>query len=170
MHLSIKSSLEEAANVSKNYFSKKAHKCHINVNDLALLTNTGKANKIQPNFIGPFIVTDTTHLDENVATIEALDAPSRPQTVSTLQAQKSRIQKITVIYCGRSTTTIHPLHKKALRQCNFVKIVGKVLPKKYFFCRFNHLQSQVSGVPSNGGLLYINENCCFDSAAAEDDR
>uniref|UniRef100_A0A915K500 Uncharacterized protein n=1 Tax=Romanomermis culicivorax TaxID=13658 RepID=A0A915K500_ROMCU len=48
MYQSIKSNLEKAADVSKDYFDKKAHKCNMNVNDLVLLINMLKANKIQP--------------------------------------------------------------------------------------------------------------------------
>uniref|UniRef100_A0A915JFG4 Uncharacterized protein n=1 Tax=Romanomermis culicivorax TaxID=13658 RepID=A0A915JFG4_ROMCU len=84
MYESIKTNIDKAAKVSKKYFDQKAHRCKINVNDLVLLTNMSKANKIQPNFIGPFIVTDTAHLDGNIVTIDALHAPSQPQTVSTL--------------------------------------------------------------------------------------
>uniref|UniRef100_A0A915JM01 Integrase zinc-binding domain-containing protein n=1 Tax=Romanomermis culicivorax TaxID=13658 RepID=A0A915JM01_ROMCU len=79
MHESIKYNLEKAPNISKNYRDKKGHKGDININDLA--------NKIQPNFIGPFIVTHTAHLDKNIVTIEALDAHGRPQTVSMLRSK-----------------------------------------------------------------------------------
>uniref|UniRef100_A0A915IAC2 Uncharacterized protein n=1 Tax=Romanomermis culicivorax TaxID=13658 RepID=A0A915IAC2_ROMCU len=108
MYESIKSNLVKAADVSKNYFDKKAHKRNINVNDLVLLTNMGKANKIQPDFIGPFIVTDTTHLDEN--TINTLDTPSQPQVVSTLRLRPfiPPVAKDTLVSeAGRPTRPIH---------------------------------------------------------------
>uniref|UniRef100_A0A915L5F7 Uncharacterized protein n=1 Tax=Romanomermis culicivorax TaxID=13658 RepID=A0A915L5F7_ROMCU len=85
MHESIKSYLEKATNISKNYFNTKARRCDITIDDPVLLTNTWKANKIQPNFIGPFIIMDTAHLDENIVTIDALNAPGRPQVVFTLR-------------------------------------------------------------------------------------
>uniref|UniRef100_A0A915ICG5 Uncharacterized protein n=1 Tax=Romanomermis culicivorax TaxID=13658 RepID=A0A915ICG5_ROMCU len=40
------------------------------------------ANKIQPDFIGPFLITDASRAAENVVTIDSLDAPGGPQTVS----------------------------------------------------------------------------------------
>uniref|UniRef100_A0A915IJ28 C-myc n=1 Tax=Romanomermis culicivorax TaxID=13658 RepID=A0A915IJ28_ROMCU len=38
--------------------------------------------KIQPDFIGPFLITDASCAADNVVTIDSLDTPSRPQTVS----------------------------------------------------------------------------------------
>uniref|UniRef100_A0A915I979 Uncharacterized protein n=1 Tax=Romanomermis culicivorax TaxID=13658 RepID=A0A915I979_ROMCU len=84
MYESIKTNLYKAAHISKKYFNQKARKRKINVNDLVLLTNKPKANKIQPDFMGPFIVTGNDHLDGNVVTIDALDASSQPQTIFAL--------------------------------------------------------------------------------------
>uniref|UniRef100_A0A915L531 Uncharacterized protein n=1 Tax=Romanomermis culicivorax TaxID=13658 RepID=A0A915L531_ROMCU len=74
--------LDEAAAISKEYFDRKARKHDFVVNDLVLLTNRRKANKIQPDFIGPFLITNVSRAAENVVTIHSLDAPGRPQTVS----------------------------------------------------------------------------------------
>uniref|UniRef100_A0A915JWI9 Uncharacterized protein n=1 Tax=Romanomermis culicivorax TaxID=13658 RepID=A0A915JWI9_ROMCU len=82
MHETIKANLDMAAAVSKEYFDRKARKRNFAVNDLVLLTNTPKANKIQPDFIGPFLITDASRAAENVVTIDSLDAPGCPQTVS----------------------------------------------------------------------------------------
>uniref|UniRef100_A0A915J729 Integrase catalytic domain-containing protein n=1 Tax=Romanomermis culicivorax TaxID=13658 RepID=A0A915J729_ROMCU len=71
------------ATLSKEYFNRKARKHNLAVNDLVLLTNTCKANKIQPDFIGPFLITDASRVAENVVTIDSLDAPGRPQTATT---------------------------------------------------------------------------------------
>uniref|UniRef100_A0A915K061 Uncharacterized protein n=1 Tax=Romanomermis culicivorax TaxID=13658 RepID=A0A915K061_ROMCU len=43
------------------------------------------ASKIQPDFIGPFLITDASRGAENVVTIDSLDAPGRPQTVSMMR-------------------------------------------------------------------------------------
>uniref|UniRef100_A0A915I0T2 Uncharacterized protein n=1 Tax=Romanomermis culicivorax TaxID=13658 RepID=A0A915I0T2_ROMCU len=83
MHDQIKTNLHVAAAVTKEYFVRKAQKCNFALSDLALLTNTRKANKIQPDFIGPFLIRDTSRTAEKVVTIESLHAPDRPQTVST---------------------------------------------------------------------------------------
>uniref|UniRef100_A0A915JMV3 Uncharacterized protein n=1 Tax=Romanomermis culicivorax TaxID=13658 RepID=A0A915JMV3_ROMCU len=83
IHEKIKANLDAAAAVSKEYFDRKARTCNFAINDLALLTNTRKANKIQPDFSGPFIITDASWAAENVVTTDSLDAPHRPQTVST---------------------------------------------------------------------------------------
>uniref|UniRef100_A0A915IZV4 Uncharacterized protein n=1 Tax=Romanomermis culicivorax TaxID=13658 RepID=A0A915IZV4_ROMCU len=82
MHEKIKANLNAAAAVSKEYFDRKARKHDFALNDLVLLTNTCKANKIHPDFIGPFLITDASRAAENVITINSLDAPGRPQTVS----------------------------------------------------------------------------------------
>uniref|UniRef100_A0A915J0J9 Uncharacterized protein n=1 Tax=Romanomermis culicivorax TaxID=13658 RepID=A0A915J0J9_ROMCU len=82
MHEKIKANLNSAATVSKEYFDQKARKRNFPINDLVLLTNTRKANKIQPNFIGPFLITDASCTAENVVTIDSLNAPGRPQTIS----------------------------------------------------------------------------------------
>uniref|UniRef100_A0A915I1Q8 Uncharacterized protein n=1 Tax=Romanomermis culicivorax TaxID=13658 RepID=A0A915I1Q8_ROMCU len=63
----------------------KARKRDFPVNDLVLLTNTPKANKIQPDFIGPFLITDASRTAENVVTIDSIDAPSGLQTVSMMR-------------------------------------------------------------------------------------
>uniref|UniRef100_A0A915J0E7 Uncharacterized protein n=1 Tax=Romanomermis culicivorax TaxID=13658 RepID=A0A915J0E7_ROMCU len=82
MHKKIKANLDTAAVVSKEYFDRKARTGHLAINDFVLLNNTRKANKIQPDFIGPFIITDTSGIAENVITMDSLDATSRRQTVS----------------------------------------------------------------------------------------
>uniref|UniRef100_A0A915J1B0 Uncharacterized protein n=1 Tax=Romanomermis culicivorax TaxID=13658 RepID=A0A915J1B0_ROMCU len=82
MHEEIKANLYAVAPVSKEYFDRKARTCNFAVNNLVLLTNTRKANKIQLDFIGPILITDASHATENVITIDSLDAPSRPQTIS----------------------------------------------------------------------------------------
>uniref|UniRef100_A0A915IVH7 Uncharacterized protein n=1 Tax=Romanomermis culicivorax TaxID=13658 RepID=A0A915IVH7_ROMCU len=83
MHEKIKANLDAAAAVSKEYFDQKAQKRDFAVNDLDLLTNTRKANKIQPDFIESFLITDVSRAAENVVTIDSLDAPGGPQTLST---------------------------------------------------------------------------------------
>uniref|UniRef100_A0A915JG98 Uncharacterized protein n=1 Tax=Romanomermis culicivorax TaxID=13658 RepID=A0A915JG98_ROMCU len=84
MHEKIKANLDAAAAVSKEHLDRKARKQrHFAVNDLVLLTNTRKVNKIQPNFAGPFLITDASRTAENIVTIDSLDAPGRPQTIST---------------------------------------------------------------------------------------
>uniref|UniRef100_A0A915HQR4 Uncharacterized protein n=1 Tax=Romanomermis culicivorax TaxID=13658 RepID=A0A915HQR4_ROMCU len=85
MHETIKTNLENATTISKAYFDKKDRLGDFTVNNLVLLTNTRKANKIQADFIGPFIITNTTHIAENVATIDLLDTPGQLQPVSTLR-------------------------------------------------------------------------------------
>uniref|UniRef100_A0A915ISS2 Uncharacterized protein n=1 Tax=Romanomermis culicivorax TaxID=13658 RepID=A0A915ISS2_ROMCU len=82
MHEKIKANLDAAAADSKEYFDPKARECDFTVNDLVLLTNTRKVNKIQPDFIGPFLITDASRAAENVVTIDSLDAPGGPRTVS----------------------------------------------------------------------------------------
>uniref|UniRef100_A0A915ICG4 Uncharacterized protein n=1 Tax=Romanomermis culicivorax TaxID=13658 RepID=A0A915ICG4_ROMCU len=84
MHKKIKANLDTAAAVSKEYFNRKAQTCNLTVNDLVLLTNTGKVNKIQPDFIGPYIIMDASRIAENVITMDSLHAPGRPQTISML--------------------------------------------------------------------------------------
>uniref|UniRef100_A0A915JTW9 Uncharacterized protein n=1 Tax=Romanomermis culicivorax TaxID=13658 RepID=A0A915JTW9_ROMCU len=37
---------------------------------------------MQPDFIGPFTITDTSRAAKNVVTIDSPDVPRRPQTVS----------------------------------------------------------------------------------------
>uniref|UniRef100_A0A915IXZ1 Uncharacterized protein n=1 Tax=Romanomermis culicivorax TaxID=13658 RepID=A0A915IXZ1_ROMCU len=64
---SIKANFDKAADISKKYSEQKACKHKINIKDLILLTNTQKANKIQSDFICPFIITNTTHLDGNMS-------------------------------------------------------------------------------------------------------
>uniref|UniRef100_A0A915L0F1 Uncharacterized protein n=1 Tax=Romanomermis culicivorax TaxID=13658 RepID=A0A915L0F1_ROMCU len=66
----------------KEYFDPKARKRDFAVNDLVLLTNPGKANKIQPDFIGPLFIADASRAAENIVRIDSLDAPGHPQTVS----------------------------------------------------------------------------------------
>uniref|UniRef100_A0A915HRW5 Uncharacterized protein n=1 Tax=Romanomermis culicivorax TaxID=13658 RepID=A0A915HRW5_ROMCU len=82
MHEKIKANLDVAAAVSKEYFDRKARTRAFAVNHLVLLTNTQKANKIQPDFIRPFIIMDASRAAENVVTIDSLNVPGRPQTVS----------------------------------------------------------------------------------------
>uniref|UniRef100_A0A915KPR4 Uncharacterized protein n=1 Tax=Romanomermis culicivorax TaxID=13658 RepID=A0A915KPR4_ROMCU len=82
MHEKIKANLDVAAAVSKEYFDRKARTRAFAVNHLVLLTNTQKANKIQPDFIRPFIIMDTSRAAENVVTIDSLNVPGQPQTVS----------------------------------------------------------------------------------------
>uniref|UniRef100_A0A915KMJ5 Uncharacterized protein n=1 Tax=Romanomermis culicivorax TaxID=13658 RepID=A0A915KMJ5_ROMCU len=82
MHEKIKANLDAALAVSKEYFDCKARTGNFAVNNLVLLTNMQKVNKIQPHFIGPFIITDASPAAENVVTIDSLDAPGQPQTVS----------------------------------------------------------------------------------------
>uniref|UniRef100_A0A915I3G9 Integrase catalytic domain-containing protein n=1 Tax=Romanomermis culicivorax TaxID=13658 RepID=A0A915I3G9_ROMCU len=84
MHEKIKTNLEKAAIVSKAYFDQKARIGYHAINDLLLLTNTQKANKFQPDFIGPFIVTKASCVAKNVVTINSLHALGRLQNVSTL--------------------------------------------------------------------------------------
>uniref|UniRef100_A0A915IWQ0 Uncharacterized protein n=1 Tax=Romanomermis culicivorax TaxID=13658 RepID=A0A915IWQ0_ROMCU len=84
MYKSIKINFDKVFDVSKKYFNQKAHKPDIHVNYLVLLTNMQKAKQIQPNFIGPFIITNTTYLDGNMVRIDALDLPGGPQIVSNL--------------------------------------------------------------------------------------
>uniref|UniRef100_A0A915HU64 Uncharacterized protein n=1 Tax=Romanomermis culicivorax TaxID=13658 RepID=A0A915HU64_ROMCU len=83
MHKKIKANLDVAAAVSKEYFNPKARTCDFAVNNHVLLINTGKVNKIQSHFIGPFIIMDVSNAAENVVTIDSLDAPGWPQTFST---------------------------------------------------------------------------------------
>uniref|UniRef100_A0A915KAV0 Uncharacterized protein n=1 Tax=Romanomermis culicivorax TaxID=13658 RepID=A0A915KAV0_ROMCU len=85
MHAKIKTNLEKAAAVSKAYFDRKAHICHLAIHDLVLLTNTRKANKIQPDFVSPFMITDASHVAQNIIIIDSLDRPGRTQTDSTLR-------------------------------------------------------------------------------------
>uniref|UniRef100_A0A915IC43 Uncharacterized protein n=1 Tax=Romanomermis culicivorax TaxID=13658 RepID=A0A915IC43_ROMCU len=83
MHEKIRANLDAAAVASKKYFDQKARKRDLAVNDLVLLTNTRKANKIQHDFIGPFLITDASRAAKNVVTIDSIDAPGSPQTIST---------------------------------------------------------------------------------------
>uniref|UniRef100_A0A915JLE2 Uncharacterized protein n=1 Tax=Romanomermis culicivorax TaxID=13658 RepID=A0A915JLE2_ROMCU len=83
-HEKIKTNLEKAATVSKVYFDPKAHTCDLAINDLDLLTNKQKTNKIQPDFIGPFMITDVSRIAKNIVTMDSLDGPGQPQNVSTL--------------------------------------------------------------------------------------
>uniref|UniRef100_A0A915KID6 Uncharacterized protein n=1 Tax=Romanomermis culicivorax TaxID=13658 RepID=A0A915KID6_ROMCU len=85
MHEKIKTNLDVAVAVSKEYFDHKARTCNFAVKDLVLLTNTRKVNKIQPDFIGPFIIMDASCAAENVITIDSFDTPGQPQTISTMQ-------------------------------------------------------------------------------------
>uniref|UniRef100_A0A915JV56 Uncharacterized protein n=1 Tax=Romanomermis culicivorax TaxID=13658 RepID=A0A915JV56_ROMCU len=85
MHKKIKANLDAATAVSQEYFDRKARKCDFAVNDIVLLTNTPKANKIQPDFIRPFLITNASHTTKNIDVMDSLDAPGRPQTVSTTQ-------------------------------------------------------------------------------------
>uniref|UniRef100_A0A915JDM9 Uncharacterized protein n=1 Tax=Romanomermis culicivorax TaxID=13658 RepID=A0A915JDM9_ROMCU len=108
MHKKIKANLDIAAAVSKDYFDRKARIRDLAVNNLVLLTNTRKVNKIQPNFIGPFIITDVSWAAKNVVTIDSLDAPSRPQTVSMTQL-KPFIQR-PANFCSRNWQTTLASH------------------------------------------------------------
>uniref|UniRef100_A0A915KW35 Uncharacterized protein n=1 Tax=Romanomermis culicivorax TaxID=13658 RepID=A0A915KW35_ROMCU len=65
--------MDKAADTSKKYFDQNACKPEININNLVLLTNMQKSNKIQPDFIGPFIITDAIYLHMNIVTIDTLD-------------------------------------------------------------------------------------------------
>uniref|UniRef100_A0A915IPB5 Uncharacterized protein n=1 Tax=Romanomermis culicivorax TaxID=13658 RepID=A0A915IPB5_ROMCU len=85
MHEKIKLNLEKATAVSKAYFDRKARIRDLTVNNLVLLTNTQKVNKIQPNFIGPFIITDASRVAENFVTIDSLDPPGQLKNVSRLR-------------------------------------------------------------------------------------
>uniref|UniRef100_A0A915I688 Integrase catalytic domain-containing protein n=1 Tax=Romanomermis culicivorax TaxID=13658 RepID=A0A915I688_ROMCU len=85
MHEKIKTNLEKAAIISKAYFDQRARVCDLPINDLLLLTNARKANKIQPHFIGPFIITNGSCIAQNVITIDSLNAPSQTQNVSMLR-------------------------------------------------------------------------------------
>uniref|UniRef100_A0A915KIX2 Uncharacterized protein n=1 Tax=Romanomermis culicivorax TaxID=13658 RepID=A0A915KIX2_ROMCU len=78
MHETIKANLDSTAAISKEYFDRKARKRDFAVNDLVLLTNTRKANKIQPDFVGPFLITDASRAAENIVTIDSIDGPGRP--------------------------------------------------------------------------------------------
>uniref|UniRef100_A0A915K3V3 Uncharacterized protein n=1 Tax=Romanomermis culicivorax TaxID=13658 RepID=A0A915K3V3_ROMCU len=82
MHEKIKTNFDVAAVVSKEYFDRKARTSDFPVKNLVLLTNTPKANKIQPIFVGPFTITDVSGAAENVVTIDSLDVPGLRQTVS----------------------------------------------------------------------------------------
>uniref|UniRef100_A0A915J2A7 Uncharacterized protein n=1 Tax=Romanomermis culicivorax TaxID=13658 RepID=A0A915J2A7_ROMCU len=82
MHEKIKTNLENAAAVSKEYFDRKTRTGDFAIKDLVLLTNTRKGNKIQPDFIGCFIITNASRAAQNVVTIDSLDAPGGQQTVS----------------------------------------------------------------------------------------
>uniref|UniRef100_A0A915KP17 Uncharacterized protein n=1 Tax=Romanomermis culicivorax TaxID=13658 RepID=A0A915KP17_ROMCU len=84
MHKKIKANLDAAAAVSKEYFDRKARTRNLAINNLVLLTNTRKANKIQPDFMGPFLIMDASRAAENVVTIDPFDAPGGLQTVSTM--------------------------------------------------------------------------------------
>uniref|UniRef100_A0A915L4D3 Uncharacterized protein n=1 Tax=Romanomermis culicivorax TaxID=13658 RepID=A0A915L4D3_ROMCU len=75
MHMKIKANLDTVATVSIEYFNRKAQTCNLTVNDLVLLTNRGKVNKIQPDFIGPFIIMDASRIAENVVTMDSLMHP-----------------------------------------------------------------------------------------------
>uniref|UniRef100_A0A915KAX2 Uncharacterized protein n=1 Tax=Romanomermis culicivorax TaxID=13658 RepID=A0A915KAX2_ROMCU len=83
MHKKIKANIDTAAAVSKEYFDRKARTHNLAINDLVLLINTRKANKIQPDFIEPFIITDASRIAQNVVTIDSLNTPGRLQTLST---------------------------------------------------------------------------------------
>uniref|UniRef100_A0A915KDX3 Uncharacterized protein n=1 Tax=Romanomermis culicivorax TaxID=13658 RepID=A0A915KDX3_ROMCU len=97
MHEKIKANLDTAAAVSKEYFDRKAQTCDPAINNLVLLTNTQKANKIQPNFIGPFIITEVSRVAENIVTINSLDAPGRLQTVSMLHLKPAKEILVTML-------------------------------------------------------------------------
>uniref|UniRef100_A0A915JIC8 Uncharacterized protein n=1 Tax=Romanomermis culicivorax TaxID=13658 RepID=A0A915JIC8_ROMCU len=75
MHEKIKTNLDAAATVSKEYFDRKARKRDYAANDLVLLTNTRKANKLQSHSIGPFLIMDASPAANNVVTIDSIDAP-----------------------------------------------------------------------------------------------
>uniref|UniRef100_A0A915L2Y7 Uncharacterized protein n=1 Tax=Romanomermis culicivorax TaxID=13658 RepID=A0A915L2Y7_ROMCU len=81
MYVSIKLNLDKAADTNQKYYDQKAHKREISVNDVVFLVNNKKGNKIQPDFIGPFIVTDVSNIDNNTVTIDAFDTPGRTQLV-----------------------------------------------------------------------------------------
>uniref|UniRef100_A0A915KDX0 Uncharacterized protein n=1 Tax=Romanomermis culicivorax TaxID=13658 RepID=A0A915KDX0_ROMCU len=78
----IKLNLNKAPNASKEYYHQKAHKGEINVNDLILLVNNKKGNKIQPDFIGPFIITNIANLDNDTITTRLPNRPCHPQHVA----------------------------------------------------------------------------------------
>uniref|UniRef100_A0A915L0X6 Uncharacterized protein n=1 Tax=Romanomermis culicivorax TaxID=13658 RepID=A0A915L0X6_ROMCU len=84
MHKKIKANFDVAVTVSKEYFDRKAQTHDFAINNLVLLTNRQKANKIKPDFIGPFIITDGSWATENVVNINSLNAPGQPQIVSTM--------------------------------------------------------------------------------------
>uniref|UniRef100_A0A915HMI4 Uncharacterized protein n=1 Tax=Romanomermis culicivorax TaxID=13658 RepID=A0A915HMI4_ROMCU len=73
MYESIKLNLDKATNASKKYYDQKAHKREISIKDLILFINNKKHNKILPDFIDPFIVTDVNNIANNMIIIEALD-------------------------------------------------------------------------------------------------
>uniref|UniRef100_A0A915HTN1 Uncharacterized protein n=1 Tax=Romanomermis culicivorax TaxID=13658 RepID=A0A915HTN1_ROMCU len=82
IHEKINANLDATAAASKEYFDRKAQTCNFAVNNLVLLTNTQKGDKIQPHSIRPFLITDVSRAAENVITIDSHEAPGRPQTVS----------------------------------------------------------------------------------------
>uniref|UniRef100_A0A915KFN5 Uncharacterized protein n=1 Tax=Romanomermis culicivorax TaxID=13658 RepID=A0A915KFN5_ROMCU len=75
MYESIKQNLDKAADASKKYYDQKASKPEISINNLILLVTNKKGNKIQPDLMGQFIVTDVSNIHYNTITIDALDTP-----------------------------------------------------------------------------------------------
>uniref|UniRef100_A0A915K792 Uncharacterized protein n=1 Tax=Romanomermis culicivorax TaxID=13658 RepID=A0A915K792_ROMCU len=82
MQEKIKANLDAAATSSKEYFDHKAQTRNFAINDLVLSTNRQKANKIQPDFIRPFLITNASHAAENIVTINSLHTPGRLKTIS----------------------------------------------------------------------------------------
>uniref|UniRef100_A0A915JBI4 Uncharacterized protein n=1 Tax=Romanomermis culicivorax TaxID=13658 RepID=A0A915JBI4_ROMCU len=150
MHEKIKTNLDVAATVSEEYFDRKARTCHFAINDLVLLTNTRKANKIQPDFIGHFIITDASHTAENIITIDSLDAPGPPQTVSRMRLKP---------FIPRPAKDVFDLETGGLR-------LPHTSPRQYFALKFSIPQAIAHGQPPGSRHCQVGATTTPQPAAA----
>uniref|UniRef100_A0A915I078 Uncharacterized protein n=1 Tax=Romanomermis culicivorax TaxID=13658 RepID=A0A915I078_ROMCU len=138
MHEKIKANLDVAAAISKEYFDPKARTGDFAINDLVLLTNTRKMNKIQPDFIGPFIITYASRTAENIVTIDSLDAPSRRQTVSRTRLKPfvpCPAKDVFDLETGRPQNNVKQMIPAADLECWYVSLFARppnVLPPLIF--------------------------------------
>ena len=82
MQAQVLKNIERAQAKQKEYYDKKATEKNFQPGDLVFLKNPTRKKKLDPEFLGPFVVTETEKLPDNTIEVDELDNPGRPALVS----------------------------------------------------------------------------------------
>ena len=109
VHDIVRANVKKAQARQKAYYDQKAVTKDFDIGDLVLLKNNTKKTKIDPNYIGPFIVTKVDDLGANTIEIDSVEDPGQPFIVAKARCKLYHELDIPVILIEESVPRLFDL-------------------------------------------------------------